>query len=65
MVRCAQNELHFGHDISLQTVIEKIEAVRTDDILELANDLINSRQMTLTLLGPINSDKNEFEDILS
>ena len=40
MVRCAQNELHFGHDISLQTVIEKIEAVRVDDILELANELV-------------------------
>ena len=64
MVRCAQNELHFGHDIMLQTIIEKIEAVRADDILALANDLINPEQMTLTLLGPINSDKKEFEDIL-
>ena len=64
MVRCAQNELHFGHDISLQTVIEKIEAVGVDDILELANELINSRQMTLTLLGPIKSNEKKFEDIL-
>ncbi|NNL77505.1 MAG: insulinase family protein, partial [Desulfobacterales bacterium] len=64
MVRCAQNELHFGYDITLQTIIEKIEAVGAGDILELANDLINPQQMTLTLLGSINSDKKEFENIL-
>ena len=64
MVRCAQNELHFGYDITLQTIIEKIEAVGAGDILELANDLINPQQMTLTLLGSFNSDKKEFENIL-
>jgi len=64
MVRCAQNEIHFGCDIALQTVIEKIEAVTADELLELANDLINAYQMTLTLLGPVNSDRKEFEEIL-
>ena len=64
MVRNAQNEIHFGRDIPLQKVIEKVEAVTADDIIELANDLINSRQITLTLLGPVNSDRRAFEEIL-
>jgi predicted Zn-dependent peptidase len=48
----------------LQEIIEKVEAVTRDDILELANDLFHPRQMALTLLGPVNNDKKEFEEIL-
>jgi len=64
MVRSAQNEIHFGCEIPLQKIIENVEAVTRDDILELANDLFHPRQMALTLLGPLNNDKNEFEEIL-
>jgi predicted Zn-dependent peptidase len=64
MVRSAQNEIHFGCEIPLQEIIEKVEAVTRDDILELANDLFHPRQMALTLLGPANSDKKYFEEIL-
>ncbi len=64
MVRSAQNEIHFGCEIPLQKIIENVEAVTRDDILELANDLFHPRQMALTLLGPVNKDKNEFEGIL-
>jgi predicted Zn-dependent peptidase len=64
MVRNAQNELHFGCDIALQTIIEKIEAVTANDIIELANELVDGRQMTLTVLGPVNGDKTDFEEIL-
>jgi predicted Zn-dependent peptidase len=64
MVRSAQNEIHFGCEIPLQKIIENVEAVTRDDILDLANDLFHPRQMALTLLGPVNKDKNEFEGIL-
>ena len=64
MVRSAQNEIHFGCEIPLQKIIENVEAVTREDILELANDLFHPRQMALTLLGPVNNDKNEFEEIL-
>ena len=64
MVRSAQNEIHFGCEIPLKKIIEKVEAVTRDDILELANDLFHPRQMALTLLGPVNNDKKEFEKIL-
>jgi len=64
MVRCAQNEIHFGDDITLQTIIEKIEAITPDDILDLANELFERNLMTLTLLGPVGEAKKEFEEIL-
>jgi len=64
MVRSAQNEIHFGDDIALQSIIAKVEAVSADDIRDLANELFNRRQMTLTLLGPLDGDPKEFEAIL-
>ena len=64
MVRCAQNEIHFGDDIALQTIIEKIEAITPDDILDLANELFERNLMTLNLLGPVGEAKKEFEEIL-
>ena len=64
MVRSAQNEIHFEKDIALQTIIEKIEAVTAEEIQHLANKLLNRNQMSLTLLGPLDADKNEFEEIL-
>jgi len=64
MVRNAQNEIHFGEDIALDTIIEKIEAVTADQILDLANELFNRNQMTLTLLGPVEEAKKKFEQIL-
>jgi predicted Zn-dependent peptidase len=64
MVRSAQNEIHFGDDIALQAIIEKVEAVTADEIRDLANELFNRNQMTLTSLGPLDADKKEFEEIL-
>ena len=64
MVRCAQNEIHFGNEVALQDVIQKIEAVTPQEIQDLANHLFDRNQMTLTLLGPLDSEKEAFEAIL-
>jgi len=64
MVRNAQNEMHFGGDITLQEIIEKIEAVTVDDILELADELIDPAKMTYTLLGPVDGEKEALEKLL-
>jgi predicted Zn-dependent peptidase len=64
MVRCAQNEIHFGDEVTLPTIIKKIEAVKPQEIQDLANDLFDRNQMTLTLLGPLDTDKEAFEEIL-
>jgi predicted Zn-dependent peptidase len=63
MVRLAQNEMHFGRNISLNEVVEHIEAVTPADILELADTLLNDHRISLTILGPASGAEN-LEDIL-
>ena len=64
MVRAAQNEIHFGGEIPLQEIIDKIDAVTADDISAIAGDLFNRNQTVLTLLGPVGDDQKPFEDLL-
>jgi predicted Zn-dependent peptidase len=63
MVRTAQNEIHFGRDIPLQDVLEKVDSVTQDEIRDLANNIFDRNQMVLTMLGPVR-EKKIFEDIL-
>jgi predicted Zn-dependent peptidase len=65
MVRIAQNEIHFQTDIALETVIERIESVRPEDLLQLAGDLFRPDQMGLTLLGPVDADPAVFAECLN
>jgi predicted Zn-dependent peptidase len=64
MVRCAQNEIHFEDDISLEKILDNIEAVTAENLLKTANELFKSDQMVLTLLGPVKDDQQAFEDLL-
>jgi predicted Zn-dependent peptidase len=63
MVRLAQNEIHFGHYIPLETIIDKIDAVDTCQIQQLACELFPRDRISLTLLGPLGEDQC-FDDIL-
>jgi len=53
MVRLAQNEFNLGRQTPLKEIVAKIEAVTTEDILELARSLFQLRQPCLTVLGPV------------
>lgn len=63
MVRLAQNEIHFGHYIPLQEVIDRVEGVTSEQIRDLACDLFQPRQMSLTLLGPMDH-RDQLDDRL-
>jgi len=52
MVRLAQNEFYFGRYVSMQSVIDSVDAVQADDLLALADDLWNGTHPALTVLGP-------------
>ncbi len=56
MVRLAQNQIHFGKFVPLQTVIDRIDGIDADDIRDLAAELFRPEQASLTLLGPVASD---------
>lgn len=64
MVRLAQNEMHFQRQVPLQEVVEKIDAVTTDDIQDIADRLFSNSKTSLTVLGPA-KDKTDYENILS
>jgi predicted Zn-dependent peptidase len=63
MVRTAQNEIHFGRNITLDEVLEKVESVTAAEIMDLARELFRNDQMVLTMLGPV-KEKKAFENIL-
>ncbi len=63
MVRLAQGEINFGRHIPLADVVERIEAVRAEDILNLAADLFRNDPFVLTVLGPL-SDKKGFASLI-
>jgi predicted Zn-dependent peptidase len=52
MVRLAQNEYCFGRFIPIESVIDNIDAVTAADLLSLAEDLWDSGDAALTVLGP-------------
>ena len=64
MVRLAQNEINFGRHISMQEVVDSIDAVGIRQIMELAADLLQDDQIALTCLGPITEDA-PFKQVLS
>ncbi|MDM8543179.1 pitrilysin family protein [Desulfococcaceae bacterium HSG7] len=53
MVRLAQNEFNLKRQTPLKEVVAKIEAVTTEDIIELARSLFQLSQPSLTVLGPV------------
>jgi predicted Zn-dependent peptidase len=64
MVRLAQNEINFGRFVALQEILDKIESVTENDILELAQSLLQRNKLALTILGPV-SDKKSYEDLIN
>lgn len=57
MVRLAQDEIHFGHYIPMQEIVDNIDVVSKDDILDLAENLFQSKYLSLTSLGPVKDNK--------
>jgi predicted Zn-dependent peptidase len=51
--RLAKNEIYFGRQIKADEIIEKINRVTAQDVLAVANEIINPNMMTAVFLGPI------------
>jgi predicted Zn-dependent peptidase len=64
MVRLAQNEIHFGRYIPLEEIVNNIESVTQDDILHLAESLLQKGRFALTILGPV-TDEKVYDEILT
>lgn len=64
MVRLAQNEIHFNDHVTLEWIIEKIEAVTADEIQALALALFKPELSSLTILGPVD-EKTDFKSTIA
>jgi predicted Zn-dependent peptidase len=64
MARLAQNEFYFGRTISMQSVIDNIDAVTAADLAALAEDLWGSGRTALTMVGP-GADETDFSERLT
>jgi predicted Zn-dependent peptidase len=54
MSNLARQELFFGKFISVDEMMECVEAVTAEELLAMAGDLFTGRQMGLTILGKLN-----------
>ncbi|MEZ7890382.1 MAG: pitrilysin family protein [Candidatus Wallbacteria bacterium] len=52
MNRLARNEIYFERQITIDEVLEKINAVTENDIMELSRKLFNPKNMALSIIGP-------------
>jgi len=51
MSSLAKNEMYYNREVSVEEVLEKIQAVSLDQIISLANDIFIPEKMTLVSLG--------------
>jgi predicted Zn-dependent peptidase len=64
MVRLAQNETYFNGYVPLQKIVDEIDMVSPNDIIELAEDRLQTGRFSLTMLGPI-TDEEPYRNIAS
>ncbi len=57
MANLARQEMYFGRQVSLDEIARRIDAVTVEDVQGVANELLNSDRIGLTILGPINGTK--------
>lgn len=65
MNRLAKDEIYFGRYFSLKEVLGEIEKITRRQIHRLAEELLDSRELSLTLLGPLSSPPKAVEAFLS
>ncbi len=56
MLRLAKNEIHFGHDISLEEILAGLLRVTPEEIQEAAQELFQPENWGVALLGPVTSE---------
>jgi predicted Zn-dependent peptidase len=57
MATLAKNEIYYGRDVPMDEVIEKINSVRDQDLVELAEEIFVEDNMTLVALGKVDDSQ--------
>jgi len=64
MSSLAKNEIYYNREVSVDEVVENIQAVRLDDIIALANDIFMPEKLTLVCLGKVEQGELSTEGLL-
>jgi predicted Zn-dependent peptidase len=56
MTRLAKNEIYFGSYLSIEKILNGIDAVKEEDLRHLARELFDQRFFCLTVLGPLDGN---------
>lgn len=56
MSSMAKNEIYYGREVTMDEAIEKIQAVRMDDVVALAGEIFLEENLTLVSLGRIREE---------
>lgn len=51
MTKLAKNEIYFGRNLSIEEILNGIDAVTSETLQKLSNDLINNRNFALQFIG--------------
>jgi Predicted Zn-dependent peptidases len=54
MTRIAKNEMMFGRDIPFEEVLDDLNKVTTEELVALADEILQPDQFSLVSLGPVN-----------
>ena len=57
MSNLARQEMYFDHFFGLDELIERIEAVTTEDLLATADEFFRQEMLAVTVLGNLNGLK--------
>lgn len=57
MSNLARQEMYFGRHFSMDEIAREVEAVTAEDVLGVAQDLLEPGRIALTVLGPLNGNR--------
>jgi predicted Zn-dependent peptidase len=63
MSSMAKNEIYYGREVTVEEVVEKLQAVCLEDIVSLANDIFVEDKITFVSLGRIEQDEIQWAPV--
>jgi predicted Zn-dependent peptidase len=64
MTRLAKNEMYLGRVPSFGEILDNIEKITSRDLMAFAGELFDAAAATLLLYGPVEGQKEDFEQFL-
>lgn len=63
MTAMAKNEIYYGREVTVEEVLEKINAVSMDDVVSLAGEIFREQGLTLVTLGRMRAEDISWPDV--